>query len=620
MAEAPLGQILWPGVEQIEGGSFALTQGITPSICTIEILPQDPSTIPVDGALSILFGDVVIDFFNCRVDVASFEYTQQGQVWRLSILDRRWKWRFAGFNGPVSGWWNQRFPAVQPPPQDWQLGAVQLGSLDVETIKLPQELAAFLLGAMGETAFDVSQMPNTAYPEVQWDNDNPSELLHSLCEQFGCRVCLGIDDVVRVCKVGFGADLPTNGVEFMSNVIEPPKIPDSIMVVGGKSRYQVDFLLEAVGTDIDGTIKPIDKLSYTPAVGWGQTFDLDSERGFNGIAGWNEEDVVPPLTPPVLVKFFRVGAIAPQVNPRYLARQSVYRWYRIRMDKSIDGQNKPPLIPGWRGDPGKHIQALWQILPIEDKQVFGWYDNQNNFVPYDALAYGRYQWWTFATAAAEPDEVSNQDALGNFIKNTPVVFGWSIDRERGIVMFDEPVILQTLAAGKYTNAPANLVLRCAVHVLDFDTQAPDRYTRTRTLSDNIGLGTGGHLTGPRIIKREEIVRTGVPKYKADFTVGGVFTTDATNDFEAEQAIDAAILEYQLKNPQDATYMGIIPISTDGAITQVTWSVGSSGATTRAARNTEINYAIPTFRERAQATLARSQGQIVQQLQNQARRG
>lgn len=650
----PRGLMSWPGVAQIERGSFTFTQGINPSVATIEILPQDPSTIPLDGTLTITFGDVQLDFPDSRIDVASFDYSPQGLIWRLNIYDRRWKWKFAGAYGPVSGWWNQRFAAIQPAPQDWQLGYVQLGSVNPDTLQTPQQMAEMLLAAMGEASWDVSALPNNSLPEAVWDNDNPAQLLQDLCESLGSRVVLGLDNMVRIVQHGVGSDLPAGGVEHESDVVDPPEIPDSILVVGGRTRYQVDFLLEAVGLDVDGVVKPIGQLSYAPNPkdpttlgGFGSILSLDPEVGFGEIDGWEQLDILPENTPPRIAKAYLLGGTSNQVNPRYLARQTVWRWWRISVENgSADNSKKPPLIPGWglplggsppappdppKGGKGKRKQAaankkqklppidpneqwgtrltaLWQILPIEDVQVLGWYDNANNFVPYDATAYGRYvypAWNTLQIAGA-----TNQDAVNNFTSNTAVACEYQIDRERGIIMFEEPIYFYKVENN--TIVQPFLYLRCTVSVRSFNSSAPERFYLLRDLG-------GGRGTGPRVIKREEIVRQIVPEYDAKFNVKSLFTNDEGIVQEANYAIDAALLEYQTKQPQDVTYMGIVPIAVDGTIQQVTWSVGPQGATTRAARDTEVFFHVPSYRERTLMNSLRDMTPAVRGLQAQTRK-
>lgn len=673
----PQGLMEFPGIAQIERGSGTLLQGITPSIFTLEILPQDPTTIPLIGDLAITFLpllQVPIVLYNCRIDKASFEYDQSGLVWRLSILDRRWAFRFAGdgspdyAGGPVSGWFNQRFDSVQPAPTPLdQMGTYQLGSLNPDTIRTPRWLAEQLLLAMGEEGYDILVLPDnidsSPLPEVVWDMDLPAVALQDLCERLGCRIVidpLRRGNPVRIVQIGVGIDLPPDYVERSSFVVDPPEIPESIMVVGNRTRYQADLLLIPVGLDVDGTIKPIWKLSYAPIQllppiqglvrsgtnynlgGWGYT-NVDPEVGFGDIPGWETIDInlnglVFDTLPPNIKAAFQVGALSPQVNPRYLARQTVFRWYRIAIDEGASyydpttGTVQTPIdaifpqsIPGWFKPNSKdqlYLNALWQILPLEEIQTIGWYDNEGRWRPYDAIVYGTYNsmfWQSLDSDVAQPA----WDKFFNFALPMPVGCNYSIDRERGIVMFDEPVytVFQQNDPTQPLYWAPNLYLRTTVRPRYFDpkyqvqTQATDRYTRIRDLT-NIG-GTPG--TGPRVIKRDELVKCVVPVL--DKKEGIVRTVDNTQmlDREADYIIDAALLDYQVPTPQDVTYMGIIPIGCDGAITQVAWNVGPEGATTRVARNTERHYAIPTYRERLLVgSLARTTD-VTRQLQNQQRK-
>lgn len=676
MPVPPQGLMTFPGIAQIERGSFTLLQGITPSIATLEIEPQDPSTIPLNGDLTITFLPLLktpIVLYNCRIDKASFRYDQSGMVWSLSIMDRRWAWRFAGdgtpdyAGGPVSGWFNQRFNSVQPAPMpDDSMGTYQLGSINPDTIRTPRWLADQLLQAMGEQGYDISVLSDDInsgpLPEVLWDYDLPAPALQELCDRLGCRVVINPllpGNPVRIVQLGIGLELPPDYIERISNVVDPPEIPESIMVVGNRTRYQVDLLLIPVGLDVDGTIKPIWELSYAPLDllvqyagvdrpdnetlgGWGYT-NIDPQVGFGDIAGWETIDInlnglVFDTLPQNIQAAFQIGALAPQVNPRWLARQTVFRWYRIAIDEGASyydptlGEVQTPIealfpqpIPGWFKPGTKdqlYLEALWQILPLDEIQTIGWYDNEKRWRPYDAVVYGTHNsmfWQSLDSDVAQPA----WDKFFNFTLPMPVGCNYSIDRERGIVMFDEPVYTYYdpgLPQQPQYLAP-NIYLRTTVRPRYFDpnaqtqTQATDRYFRIRDLT-NIG-GTPG--TGPRVIKRDELVKCVVPVL--DKKEGIVRTVDNAQmlDREADYIIDAALLEYQTPTPQDATYMGIIPIGCDGAITSVSWNVGPEGATTRVARNTEIHYAIPTYRERVLVgSLARTT-ETTRQLQNQQRK-
>jgi hypothetical protein len=624
-----MGVMAYSGIEQIERGEFVLTQGIMPSVATLEILPQDPSTIPQDGFLSLAYGsDKPITFYGCRVDKATFQYSQQGLVWRLNILDRRWRWRFAGTGGPVSGWFNQRFGSIQPSPTlAGGPGGYQLGSINPNSILTPQQIAAVLLDAMGEQNYDVRQLPNNSLPEMVWEADYPAQILQDLCDKLGCRICLNLDNTVTIAQTGLGAVLPADDIEQLSQVVDPPELPDSIAVVGGRTRHECQLALCPVGLDVDGTVRDIWNLSYAPTKflkgaapsvanvgGWYQICNTDSTMGFGEIAGWEVTGwggVIPPGTPPNLAALWQIGGLSPAVNPRHLARQTVWRWYRIAMsplqNQYAGGPALPPVIPGWSGE---RIKALWQILPIEDVMVRGWYDETQQFRPYPATVNGRYNWWTFGGNLNGTGD-GTQDQYGNFGPlYYPVVIPYSIDRERGIVMFEEPMYL-TDSNGYHW--PADIYLTCTVSPREFVSQAPSRYV--------LKLSGSGRFqaTGSRILRRDELVLNCVGYYDNKNNVIGSFDNSEALNAEAGYAMEAALLEYQTTNPVDATYIGLLPIGCDGAIWQVGWSVGPDGATTHVGRNTEVHRGIPSYRERV---LMSSLGRTTQQtraLQDQARK-
>src|ERR1051326_9104851 len=153
------GVMSFPGIQQIESGSFTLSHGISPSIATLEILPQEPP-IAAGGTLLIAMvgAGIEIAFPSCKIQSASMQYNASGLVFRLAIEDRRWAWKF----GEIYGEYNQRLPD---------------GSIDPATAVTPQNLATLCLIAMGESSFDVSQLPNDTYPQVKWEGDVPARAL-----------------------------------------------------------------------------------------------------------------------------------------------------------------------------------------------------------------------------------------------------------------------------------------------------------------------------------------------------------------------------------------------------------------------------------------------------------
>lgn len=662
-----LGYMTFPGIEQVERGSFTLSHGITPSIATIEIQPQE-GFVTIVGPMVITQGDVTLVFPNCRLDSASFQYNQSGMIWRLSIMDRRWKWAF----GAISGHYNQRFNSILP-----------FGSIDAFTLKSPQELCSLCLDAMGETGYDVSQVPNEPRPQTDWEAEIPAQALASLAESLGCRIVLRLDNTVQVARVGVGEGLPTDGIEADGMAVSVFRRPDKLRFLCGPTRYQVDFKLEAVGLDVDGLVKPIDDLSYAPQgvpgvvsftpggniingtafamgayndtltctigadtsiptvvakitqacnssvlpgfrsfvywtdgavvyaqgvdttvdmskvnaaasgtatitkatvaatipAGWGN-YAGTSPPDFMDIVGWETPIGTPPPAQLQLKTWF--------VNPRELARASVFRWYRISME-AVDDPNLTPLIPGFGDFPGQRIQARWQILPCEDVQVEGFYDEDRNFQSFPAWVWGVSTQGTFWGGWG--GDIKTSDGNGNSLPGQFVETTFSVDKEIGVVKFDEPVYKNVRGNPDWTIAPADLYVRLAVSVKDYASNAPYRYYKDLDFPNPVG-------TQPRYLLHDEEKMQIAPIYDADYNVVGLKTTSFEVDPAADYYLNAVSYEYQLPTPQDITYLNVLPISPDGAIQQVTWTVdATSGCGTRASRNTEWNPIVPAFRER-----------------------
>jgi hypothetical protein len=176
---------------------------------------------------------------------------------------------------------------------------------------------------------------------------------------------------------------------------------------------------------------------------------------------------------------------------------------------------------------------------------------------------------------------------GNTQAGTLYWRGFSLDPERGLVMFSDPVF--QYLADQQTIAEATIYLRTAINVRDPVTWAWDRYVRTLDFGTNYGTGAKVYLHDESFLA--------VLAQTDDW--GNVFLTtnqDALN-VETDIYLGQARLEFQTPLPQDLAYAGLWPISPDGAIQQVGWSVGPEGATTRASRNSEFSTAVPLYQTR-----------------------
>ena len=501
------GKCSFPGIQQIVEASISFVHGISPSVAVVTIAPQR-NFIGEGGDLVFSFNGTESRFKDCKIDQNSFERTAEGEVWRLQIFDRRWKWSM----GAVGGCYNLR-------DDD--------GSIKDGTLKTPQQLAKLCLDAVDEFNIAIGDLPNNARPEVQWDYDVPMEALARLCDELGCRIVLQLDDKVAIRKAGEGRQLPVpQTVMERSLTIDPPEMPDIIAIVCAPDLFQHDFELEAVGLDNDGTIKPINDLSYMPSGGWleADIFDADFKR----VSG--EAD-------------------------RQLAIDTVGKYYRIVT---------PFTLPGVVGQ----IKSLDQILPIKNQQVDTITEDgiKKNKL---AVVYG--VWYKYPDGG--DGDGNSADALTELVDDDdPQIYKWPfrIDDQRGLVIFTYPVFRNTGDSPTVLFAAAQILLRASCCVRDKETLALRRHLVAR-------FTAGNFKTPTKCIIHNELQLT---------SVDGV-TNAAEIDPECEHLLDGALQEYQINLPESATYAGLEKCELDGAIQQIIVDLSKRGMRTTISRNNEI---------------------------------
>jgi hypothetical protein len=518
------GWATFPGVTEIVEASVSFVHGISPSVATLTIKPQ-LNFIAEGGPLRFYFGSlyssqVAVEFFDCKVDLNSLQRNNKGEVWQLGILDRRWKWQF----GAISGFYNLRE------------GEARTGEgedvIKVGTEKSPQDLARLCFDAMEESDYDVSQLPNEARPEVQWDFEVPMEALAQLCDYLGCRVVLGLDNRIYIYRTGVGETLPLDGVLENSLTIDPPERPDSIAVVCGKTRFQVDLEVEAVGLDTDGQTKLIDNLSYIPANGWG-SLDLP-----------------------------HCISVTSSKRARELAKRTVYRWYRIKV---------PAYVPGYGW-----IDNLDRIA-IETEQVETVTEN-NIKRNRPALVYGVWcpEIGDYDNVASSLTPHSNDTEEDSAFRRSH-----SIDSKGKLVIFGQAIFRTTTPGTQITLAAAQLRLRVACNVREEESLAWVRYVWERNTGSNFG-------TQSRHIYHDEIVVDIVPEYNNSFGVTGVWHNRTVVQEECDYYLDGVESDYEQSLPQTVLYTGLrSDIGLDGAIHQIVYTITPEGTTTMVARNNEI---------------------------------
>lgn len=547
--------------EAIQGGNFTIAHGLTPSMATIQMVPT--GVIPNwTGLLTITYDNVRLEFPDCRMLDISERDDASGQRWTLRIQDRRWKWSF----GRIRGRYNLReAPASNVVPL---------------REKTPTEMIELLLEALHEYQYDI-EVPDDVRPFVDWD-DSPTGKLQSLLDQLGCRLWIDPQtNVVMVRRVGLGNDLPFLP-EITSNslTVSPPVPPDNMFFMGGKTIYQDDLRLEAVGIEgvgdpangiQPGTIRPIDDLSYA--------------KDFQ----WRYQD------PHTLANVDK--------RNRDAAARSVWKYYRIV--EPVDNHFELEI-------PERRL-----ILPLED-HLLEWHNVDGERVNMQPIVFGRFDQGMVTFEEPEKTVYSKvaPPALGGFINQDYWRYAkapsFSLDARRGIVMFSEPVTWWDPEGdeppavipedqGMY---PATLWLRCCFGVRDPFTEAWDRAERSYHDSPYIP-GTTHY-----VVREDEfcgyyydLSTPGTPWTPASPTFGQKIHNETEFNTAAQYYLEQEMLRFTLQFPASRTYAGIIPIPLDGAVQSVTWSIPESGqATTTANRNREDYTRNVPYLERQQFVL------------------
>lgn len=535
--EANYGRITYAGLRGIRGAVFSFPTGIQPGVLTLETrLQRRP--VPYTGKITVEYAGRKWEFLRCRVVDGSLRRSTSGRAVSIQIQDRRWMWQF----GQISGEYNRRDES---------------GEVVASTEKTPRELARLCLDAMNEKGGIVDALPDDPRPEIRWDGANPARALEDLCHTLGCVVVLTLADVVRIERMGTGAALPVPQRMDYGATVDPPELPDAAAVLFGATEYQLDLELEAVGEEEDGEVRLLDDLSYKPAEGWGFV-DLST---FAAVAdGVTDAD-----------KAARIRR----------ARETVYRLYRVKLPEGgLD-------VPEFTARTGRKIDRHDHLEPL---------DVLNDTLPGNALARRRaFVYGSFVDQQTydlgPPDYDVEPFDEGTTPETQRYQGSWSYDRERHVLVFAEPVFRYKENSTTYEKEPAVLRLRAAVRVRDPKTHAFDRDERKRTFG-------GRQLNTPTLyLPHNEIVRRVTIRYRDDFSVESIENNERLVKQEADYYLDAWEKAQQTETPEQATYAGLHKIELDGAIRHVTWKTSTSGATTEAARNTELTRYTPPYQSR-----------------------
>lgn len=514
------GRIAFGEIRGVMAFSYTRSRGIQPGLIQIKI-PDLSVGIPLQQSvlqLSDLRNN--LSFPNCKVVDSDF-LSQEGQEWVVNLQDFRWQWKFGGMFGSYN--------------------TIRAGEIIVATRKSMRELAELCFEQLSHTGTpNLQALPTDVYPETVWENTNPAVALQELCDLAGCVICPTLAGGVSIQKLGVGADLPQMQgaqIDFSFDIAE---LPQTVEMHAAPTFVERSLKIgDPVGIEADGTVVPIDELSYKPSNGWGNEDPQD---------------------------FMNVLK-----ESRKYAEMSVWKWYKIVGEPPIPGLDFRPTVD--------------QMLPIENtivekETVLGEKKRKEMF------AYGVY------FDRKEKDDNNVAEFSHDYRNNTALIYKGSVqvDANRGLVQFGEPVFrLNTnTAAGQDTYIKPDMWLRCAFSVSDDETFAKWRYVLR---SPQLGQDPTPPLKFIREDVRQEIVLDAESQEV-------IFDNEEQVKAKLQYYLDAELAKLQAQQPSKGSYSGFQPIELDGAIAQVTYSIDESGYTsTTASRNTEHSETTPSLEVR-----------------------
>ncbi|QDT94755.1 hypothetical protein [Gimesia aquarii] len=672
-----IGSVFYPGILKIQSAEYIRSHGIAPDVCTIDMVPQslnpkdkDYVKIEPEGYLIFQFDTEKLEkdgitvtkkrrqivLQGCRVDLAAVSRSENSEVWKIPVFDRRWRWKF----GSYSGHWNIK----------------KNGIIEKRKEKTVRELADMCLEAMGEVKYETKALDELeknkklpyrkkVRPEVHWDRIPPAQALHDLLTPLGYRICLGWDEVVRICKFGEGALLPiTDDLMTGSFELNLPETPSSISVIGNITMHEAAWELEAVGLDIDGEWKPINHLSYIPIdqfknVGW----HLTRPPNFGGLETTLDEII-------------NNKTIKPEVKERRkeqlkLARETVFRCYRLKYpvgtkedkkqrlvydrlgfrvgvgltngkrrgeDKAFDKllekyeaagrklyEKQKPILPGPKQKNPKtgkledyELKEFEQVLPCFETRA------ELGIDPFTGMLARKP---TIMTGSFYSGRKEYNTLITEFIQRDL----YEIIPEFGIIKFQQPMMRMgqaKLKVGKKNREPetclpfpADLRILIAVPLKSvegeisrfvYEHEIPKKF-RNKPISIPSGLEDNPRKidlnVGTKVVVDEQITLAYQAKYKFQKNTKTdkieIVQTDVLTNFKTEELeklalaqADVELINLELEDGGSGTYAGLIKVNLDGALQQVAIRLDTQGGMkTTLSLNREVNITVPDFNER-----------------------
>lgn len=566
------GYATFPGVTGCISCTYTVSVGITPSQATLVIPFQTLSSIPAVGDLTITDTVNSIRIRGMRVVGADPVPVAGGKGIALTLLDRRWKWSWGG----MYGWYNQRDP--YPDPEQFKGEAEFVadggnGPFIPGLERKPKSLMRLCMEALGESEY-VLNLPAEAEtkgrPPVDWQGMPPAQALANVADMVGSFV------VFQPVKNRIMVTTPASSYAITDAWpiiddhpgVTSPAPPGKIRTVGAPITVADIIPLEAVGAEADGTIKPIDELSYKPTDGWQNYFP-----------GLHWDNVVQ-------------GDSVSVKQSKELAKKWVWRAYRPSfydpldvIGSSVNSEQYGLIWPTiGRVYARRQIELLDRVYTT-DKDVHG------QPLTGEPRVYGRvFKYYKHGPTDINSD--SGEEVLINF----------QIEGQRSLVWFEKPVCYAEPGHGPSGSGwgpiePPELYLYTSFRVRD-EANGQLKFPEWDVkLSESKDIE---YIRRPDLLAVHQIFRDTTNAYK--------FLSSSTNEDDIKAAAQyyakAAAQKYLSTNRTTRQYAGIYPADPDGAARQITWSVGGgSPATTTVSVGTEHNRWQPGYSERRMAERA-----------------
>lgn len=592
MAEMQKGKARWPGASTVFGASYTCQWGTLPSVATVTVPLSDQTKVQRIGDL--VFSDDVhqpLRLTDCIIDRWEVTNSVGGKALSLTILDRRWRWRF----GTFSGRYNLR----------------DSRGIIIDKAISPKQIAEKILKAMGEenylidlpNGFSQNETPFIEFDEVRFDH-----ALEEIAAKFSRVVVFQpLKNRVIITQIGEGQPLPPYQDLEISASFDAVELPKEIEIKGAPVAYQYVFRLLPAARNLDGAIVPIDNAEYRPTAGWGYS----KARAFRDIT-------VPAVTDPTTGVSYGVATREEVIET---AASCIWKYFRFSSnDVSNAFKPKETTFPSDEADNLNLFQPLRLWVPDPPKvggqiplQVPGLNEDAPGLVittPYqldflDGVLYAHPTDPTF-----KPFFNSGPLVFGEVYKGAVPFFNpfrpndltiptdsfrsmtFQVDNDRKIIIADR-YLYNVDSSNPLSPVAVPPTLYCVIsfHVRDAEGKLV-RYSKKQTIDPS-------SKTRPLTVIKEDakLVRM-VDFDRTNWTVKARSSNREAVDKILDFYMQQEIQRLRPRRGDSKTMAGIITIDPDGAIKQVTWKTGDlQPTTTTASRDTEHMLWLPSFEQR-----------------------